>query len=133
MTTTFLNKSATKRQRLIGPFGTAARVVVGLLIVGQVLRIDGEFPLSAWVVGLVGFPAIVVAWQRWRARRHPSRLQATGALAHVINIAAFLVLYSIEATSDAALVFYGTSMLLAAATRIRRLRSPGRVQLAAPP
>lgn len=114
MTTTYQNASSTNRQRQIGRIGTAARVLVGVYLVGSVLQVDGDFPFWAWVVGLVGFPAVLLSWQRWRISRNPSRLQATGPLAHAINIAIFLVLYSIEATSDPALVFYGTSMLLAA-------------------
>ena len=35
-------------------------------------------------------------------------------MAHALNLAVFLVLYLLEPTSDAALLFYGASMLLAA-------------------
>jgi hypothetical protein len=114
MTTTYQNPPTTNRQRRIGPVGTVVRLLVGLVMVWQLVQVDGDFPLWSWILGLVGFPAVLLSWQRWRIGRRPSRLQATGPLAHVINIGIFLVLYSIEATSDAALVFYGTSMLLAA-------------------
>ena len=114
MTTTYQTRAETDRQRRIGPVGTGARLLVGLVMLWQLLWVDGDFPVWSWILGLVGFPAVLLAWQRWRIRRHPSRLQATGPLAHVINIGIFAVLYGIEATSDPALVFYGTSMLLAA-------------------
>jgi hypothetical protein len=99
-------------------------VLVGVLLVGSVAEghLSAGFHPWAWVLGLVGFPAVVLVWQRWRARRHPGRLKATGAVAHVVNIAVFGALYlttwyapALSVTSDAALLFYGTSMLLAAA------------------
>ncbi len=53
-------------------------------------------------------------WPWLRARRSPGRLEAAGPAGHVLNLAVFLALYLWEPTSDAALVFYGASMLLAA-------------------
>lgn len=112
------------RRRSIGAWGTAARVLLGVLMVGSVVlgHVSAGFDPWAWVLGLVGFPLSVLAWQRWRANRHPRRLQATGPLAHLVNIAVFVALYltpsyapALSVTSDAALLFYGTSMLLAAA------------------
>jgi hypothetical protein len=111
-------------RRSVGPIGTLARVAVGLVLVGSVVQghIAGTFHPRPWLLGLIGFPALVLVWQRWRADRHPSRLDATGPVAHVLNIAVFLALYltpsyapALEITSDAALLFYGASMLLAAA------------------
>ncbi len=73
------------------------------------------------MLGLVGFPAVLLAWQWLRARRSRLRLQATGPLGHALNPAVFLALYlapwyapALWFASDAALVFYGTSMVLAA-------------------
>jgi hypothetical protein len=109
--------------RSIGRWGTAARVLVGVLLVGSVAvgHVSSGFDPWAWVLGLVGFPIAVLVWQRWRASRHPHRLEATGPVAHLVNIAVFLALYltpsyapALSVTSDAALLFYGTSMLLAA-------------------
>jgi hypothetical protein len=110
-------------QRSIGPIGTAARVAVGLVFVGSVVEghLSAGFHPWPWVLGLVGFPGFVLVWQRWRAGRHPVRLEATGPVAHVVNIAVFGALYlttwyapALSVTSDAALLFYGVSMLLAA-------------------
>jgi hypothetical protein len=70
--------------------------------------------VSSWALGLVGLPALVLALQWLRARRTPTPLEATGPVSHALNLAVFLALYLMEATSDAALIFYGTSMLLAA-------------------
>jgi hypothetical protein len=72
------------------------------------------FHVSSWALGLIGLPALVLAMQRLRARRNPARLEATGPVSHALNLALFLALYLMEPTSDAALIFYGTSMLLAA-------------------
>jgi len=75
-------------------------------------HLDRGFHPSAW---LLGVPALVVAGQWLRARRTPTPLQATGPVAHTLNVAVFVVLYLWEPTSDAALLFYGASMWLAAA------------------
>ena len=106
------------RGRGIGPLGTTARVLAGGLFVGSVTwgHLDRGFHPSAWLLGLVGFPALLLAGQWLRARRTPSPLRATGPVAHALNVAVFVVLYLLEPTSDAALLFYGASMWLAAAS-----------------
>jgi len=106
----------TTQKRQIGPIGSVARVLVGLVLLGSVLQghLARGFHLSSWALGLLGFPALLLAWQWLRARRTPTRLQATGPVGHALNLAVFLALYLLEFTSDAALIFYGASMLLAA-------------------
>lgn len=103
-------------RRSIGPAGTVARVLVGSGLVASVVEghASGGWRPWSWALGLVGFPLMVLAWQRRRARRDPSRLDATGPTAHALNIAAFAALYLTPVTSDAALLFYGASMLVAA-------------------
>lgn len=111
------------RRRQIGVVGTTVRVAAGLWMAGSVVQGQwaAGFRPASWLLGVVGLPAPVLAWQWWCARRRPSRLEATGPLPHVLNIVVFLALYltpwyapSLSATSDAALLFYGASMLLAA-------------------
>lgn len=111
------------RRRGIGAFGTAARVVVGTALLGDVVygHATGGFWLGPWVLGLVGFPGLLLVWQRLRAQRKPDRWQATGVTGHALNVAVFLALWltpyylpALSITSDAALIFYGASMLLAA-------------------
>jgi hypothetical protein len=104
------------RQRKIGALGTTARIVVGALLLGSVIQghLARGFHLSAWVLGLAGFPAVLVGLQWLRARRTPGRLEATGPVGHALNLAMVLVLYLLEPTSDAALIFYLASMWLAA-------------------
>ena len=116
MAVTNTNPPATGR-RQIGPVGTTARVIVGMLLVGSVAQghLARGFHPSAWALGLVGFPAVLVGLQWLRARRTPTRLEATGPIGHALNLAVFLILYLWEPTSDAALLFYGASMWLAAA------------------
>ena len=106
----------TIRQRQIGPLGTTARVLGGGLLLGSVIQghLARGFHPSAWALGLLGFPAVVVGLQWLRARRTPTRLEATGPVGHAVNLAVFLLLYLPEPTSDAALIFYGASMWLAA-------------------
>ena len=88
------------------------------MIYGQA---SSHFTPAAWALGLVGFPAALIGWQQVRARRTSTRFQATGPRAHVLNLAVFLALYltfwyapALKVTSDAALILYGASMLVAA-------------------
>ena len=116
MAVTQHSNQTTDRRRGIGPVGTAARLLVGALLLGSVVHghLARGFHVSSWALGLMGLPALVLALQWLRARRTPTRLEATGPVSHALNLAVFLVLYLMEASSDAALIFYGTSMLLAA-------------------
>jgi hypothetical protein len=109
--------------REIGTWGTVARVAVGVAMVGSVLyghATRGWHPV-AWLLGLLVFPVLVLAGQRWRARRTPAPLRAIGPVGHAVNLAVFLGLYltwwyapAVDVLSDAALLFYGGSMLVAA-------------------
>jgi hypothetical protein len=128
---TNINRPNAPQSRQIGSVGTMARVVLGLLLLayglvgGQVSVIHGVVrtgfePVSV-AVGVVAFPAVLLAWQWLRIRRDPTRFQATGPVATAINIIVFLALVltpsyarPLTFTSAAALVFYGASMLLAA-------------------
>ena len=81
----------------------------------------GFDPISVGVA-VVAFPAILLAWQWIRARTDKTRYEQTGPLATTINIAVFIALVltplyapPLALTSNAALIFYGASMLVAAA------------------
>jgi hypothetical protein len=116
MTSTDISNRINGHRRGLGPLGTAARVLVGGLLLASVTwgHLTRGFHPSAWLLGLVGFPAVLLVGQWLGARRRPTPLRATGPVAHALNLAVFLVLYLLEPTSDAALLFYGASMLLAA-------------------
>ena len=125
-------------QRHIGTIGTTVRVVVGLAFLvfgalghtratasGRMVGIDFahlELNGAALAVGLIGLPALTVAFQWLRSRRVESRLNETGPGAAMINIVVTLGLvivttYFVPAMSFigfGAVVFYGGSMLLAA-------------------
>ena len=103
--------------RGMGALGTVARVAAGGAMVASVVEghISGDFHLAPWVLGLAVIPAIVVAGHSWAGRRAPDRLRTTGPVGHCAPLVAFLALYALDATSDAALLFFGGSMLLAAA------------------
>jgi hypothetical protein len=127
-----MNKSEKVPRRQIGAIGTVARVLIGFFMLlygltgGRVESMSGNVrtgfdPLSV-AMGVVAFPAVLLAWQWLRARTAQTRYEATGPLATTINIAVFIALVltplyapSLSFTSNAALVFYGASMLLAAA------------------
>ena len=131
MAETDVNQPENSRRRQIGAIGTSARIIIGFVLLaggllgGRLTVISGQVrtgfsPLSL-ALGLVALPAVLLAWQLLRARREPTRLQATGPLATTLNM---LILFALvltpwyapplSFTSGAALVFYGASMLLAA-------------------
>ncbi|HEX9028421.1 MAG TPA: hypothetical protein VF823_04535 [Anaerolineales bacterium] len=111
-------------KREIGPLGTAARIILGIVLFGSVFYghfIKGPFRPLPWVIGLLIFPIIFLIWQYLRARRNPARLEANSPVATVLNVAIFFAFYftyiyapAIAFMSDAVLIFYGLSMLLAA-------------------
>jgi hypothetical protein len=118
-------------RRQIGPIGTVARVVLGLILLafgvlgGQVIFIDGQlrsqFQLLPFFLGAVVFPALLLGLQWLRIRQAPARFQATGPVGSVLNILIFLALVStplyaprVAFLGYAAFVFYGASLLLAA-------------------
>ena len=96
--------------RSIGPWGTTARVVVGAaLLVGAVLIGIGTLDAA---LGLVVFPLVVLAFVAIRGRdATPVRL--TGAGGHCINCAVLVAAFVLLPV--AALLFYGISLLVAAA------------------
>jgi len=112
------------RSRAIGPAGTAARILLGGYLVGTVIEAeftDGFTPLL-WALGLLAFPGVLLAAQWARARRGGDQLHATGPVAHLVPLAGFMALTlipeynrAIDVTGDAAVIFVGASMLLAAA------------------
>lgn len=97
---------------------------MGLALTGDVAHghwARGFHP-AAWALGLIGFPAVLLAAQWLRARRRRPPLRATGPAGLALNAAVFLALYltpwyapAASVTRDAALIFYGASMLIAAA------------------
>jgi hypothetical protein len=94
-------------------------VLLGSVVSGEASR--GWHP-AAWVLALLVFPIVALAAAWLRARRHPAGLRATGPAGHAVNAAVFAALYAtpwyappLAFTSDAALIFYGASLLLAAA------------------
>jgi hypothetical protein len=116
---------ATRLHRDIGPIGTAARLVLGLLLGGLIvygqLSSSGHLAPTTWTLGLIGFPALVLAWHFWRIRRNPARFSDTSALSFVLSLALPVALYltgwfvpPLWFTSDATLIFVGSSLLLAA-------------------
>ena len=113
MTATQLDTHPGSQPRAIGPLGTTTRVLIGGLLLASVTwgHLTRGFHPSAWLLGLVGFPALLVSRPVAAGPPHPHPcLQATGPVAHALNVAVFVVLYLLEPTSDAALLFYGASI-----------------------
>jgi hypothetical protein len=118
------NKQGIGPRRAIGPIGTVMRLVAGLLLLGNVaygqLMTQHVRP-ATWVLGLVGFPAVVLAWHVWRIRRHPARFSYASPISYALGALLFLALYftwwyapALSVTSDAALIFFGGTMVLTA-------------------
>ena len=115
---------ATRPHRNIGPIGTTVRLVLGLLLVGLIMYgqlSSGHLSPTTWALGLIGFPALVLAWHYWRIRRNSARFSDTSAPSFVLSIALPVALYftgwfvpPLWFTSDATLIFIGGSLLLAA-------------------
>ena len=106
------------RGRAIGVVGSIARIGLGLLFLSPSLV--GRFQWHEALLGLVGFPAMLLLGQWLRLRRTRELLRATGPVGFLANVAVFLALYltpvyfpPLSFTSDATLIFYGASMLLA--------------------
>ncbi len=114
-------QAVVERRRAIGVIGTLARLVVGGWLLADVAA---AFRWAEWyepVLGLVGFPALLMFGQWLRLRYTVAPLRATGPVGLLVNMAIFLALYltpqyfpPLAFTSDAVLYFYGASMLLAA-------------------
>lgn len=116
---------ATRPRREIGPLGTAARLLVGLLLVGLIvygqLASSGHLAPVTWVLGLLVFPTLVLTWHVWRIRRHPAPFSDTSPLSFVLSLVLPLAFYLtgwyvpiLWFSSDATLIFVGGSLLLAA-------------------
>jgi hypothetical protein len=111
------------RRQEIGPIGAAARIVAGGALLGSVLygQLSSHLTPAAWVLGLAGFPALTLAWHWWRIHRNPAPFRYSGPLSFALGATLLLVLYltwwyapALSATSDAALIFFGGSLALAA-------------------
>jgi hypothetical protein len=115
-------QAAGGRRRTIGIIGTATRVVLGSALLGAVAwgELRAGTP-AGLVLGLVGFPAVVLVGHWARARRDPAPFRSTGPVGIAVNCAVGLAVYmtgwlvpALWFTSDAVVAFYGMSMLLAA-------------------
>lgn len=97
--------------RRIGRAGTAARAVVGIgLVVGAVVIGVG---LVDALVGFVAVPLVVIVALALRGRHAPP-LRATDRTGHCLNCAAGAAFFVVLPVG--AMLFYGTSMLVAALT-----------------
>jgi hypothetical protein len=106
-------------RRFIGPAGTIARVVAGAVLVSVAVLSPGwwatDEPLWFDVfLGLGLFPAVMTAAQWARTIFTSERRNATEGMAFCLNIALGAGLFALDYTRDAAALFYGSGMLLAA-------------------
>ena len=107
----------TKRERRIGPYGTAARALGGLGLLYLAGAVDGTPWDVDWydpVVGLVVLPGLALALGLFARRQGLGPLRSTGPRAHLLNCALIVALLVNPYTSGGATLFYATTMLLAA-------------------
>jgi hypothetical protein len=107
------------KDRSLGPIGTLARLVFGGALIAVVSLSPGWWaskgPLWLDVLfGLVVLPTSLIAIQWVRTRFTTDRLEATDRLAYCVNLVGGAALFAFDYTRDAAALFFGTSMLLAA-------------------
>ena len=101
--------------RRIGPVGTLARLAgAGALIWVAVGLGDGVQWWDA-ALGFAAFPGVVLAAQWLRLRFTRAQLQATEGFGFCLVMAAAAALLAVDATRDAAALFFGSSLVLAAA------------------
>jgi hypothetical protein len=96
--------------------GVIARAIVGVALI--VLALGWRDP--QWrgeVLGLVVIPVLVIGAASLWPRRNPRPLSATGPVGHAVNLGVVVALFALPATTGAALLLCGASMLVAAATR----------------
>ena len=110
-------QSASASRRAIGPVGTLGRVLLGLVFLGGtvVAGTNGGLQLHEVALGLIAAPVAMLGWQLIRLRWTTERVDATGPVGFALNLAIGAPFFMAEPTRDAALLFYGGSMLLAAA------------------
>ncbi len=97
------------RRRMIGRWGTVARLAVGVAFVVVAFFVGMGWQYAA--LGLIGFPALVLVLLAFRGRvAVPLRL--TGVTGHALNCGTIFLAFIVSA--PAAFLFYGASMLLAA-------------------
>ncbi len=94
--------------------GTIARTAAGLGLVYLGALKHGAIDWNAMVLGLILFPSVLLFWHRWRLRRTAAPLRATGPAALLVNHGVVVLLVILPSTRDAAALFYGASMILAA-------------------
>jgi hypothetical protein len=102
----------------IGPIGVFGRIAVGLTFIYLALFWNDP-SLADPLFGLVVIPHVVTGLLALRARRVRRPLRAIGPLGHAANAAVCVPLFAHPATVGSALLFYGASMLVAAARRSR--------------
>lgn len=103
--------------RGIGPIGALTRITFGAGLALWGLFAEGSFlriPARSVVFLTAGVGALVLVQLVMRAVDAPP-LRATGALGHVVSIVIYIALVTIEPTRQAALLFYGASLVVAGA------------------
>jgi hypothetical protein len=101
-----------QRRRVIGPIGTVARTVCGLALITLAVTV-ADADLRDVLLGIIALPTAATLLLALRGRR--ARSLRLGAAGHLVTIAIVLAL-SLVFPPGTVMLFYGCTMLLAAAT-----------------
>ncbi len=107
--------AARRSGRRIGWFGTVARLAGAGALIFVAVGVGNGVQWWDAALGLAAFPAAVLAAQWLRLRYTTAKLQATDGLGFCLGTAAAAALLAVDATQDAAALFFGGSLVLAAA------------------
>jgi hypothetical protein len=107
------------RARRIGPWGTLTRVVVGVGLLTLALADQPEgwilgLQAHELLLGLVGFPGVMIGIGLLGRRFSAQPLRFTGSIGVAVNAAVLIALFTSAYTAGAAALFYGGSLLAAA-------------------
>ena len=104
-----------RRRRQIGPVGTLARLAGAGALIWVAVGLGNGVQWWDAALGFAAFPGVVLAAQWLRLRYTRGQLQATEGLGFCLVMGAAAALLAVDATRDAAALFFGSSLVLAAA------------------
>ena len=103
--------------RRIGPIGTVSRLIAGLGLLYLALTHGGLSWALTWqdaVLGLIAFPAVMVAAGLAARRFAGHAVHFTGPVGLAVNTAVIVALLANRYTTGGAELFYGATLLVAA-------------------
>ena len=114
MTIDSIDAQRSRSRRSIGPVGTVTRLAGAAAMIFVAVGVGDGVQWWDAALGLALFPAVVLAAQALRLRYTRDTLQATSGLGFCLSTGVAAALFLVAETQDAALLFFGSSLILAA-------------------